>query len=187
MKDGRSGGWVWLFVVVMAMAADRVLADERVEAVITGEQTVVVGYESPRLAPSPHTAPLSGGQMVQSTALVDSNGNVVQPPPLEVEGGGRDPFAVSAKKILSPDYGRGIEGCRLRGVIKIGGRQVALFLVSGKEGSMFGSSDQLRRVSVGEKIQFYANNNEYAFTVRAIDARSVVLVGENAQVYKIWL
>lgn len=120
-------------------------------------------------------------------ALVrDGAGDVVQPAPLPVAGEGRDPFTAPPKKIFTPDYGKGLHICRLRGVCKVGTKQVGIFSASEKAGQA-AAGEQLQLVAVGEQIRFFAENSEYILTVRELGARSAVLVGENQQIYKVYM
>jgi len=78
----------------------------------------------------------------------------------------------------------------LRGVCKVGRRQVGIFSTAGKGGgcsAATGAAERFQQVSVGEQIKFFSENVEYVLTVRELGARSAVLVGENKQVYKVYL
>jgi len=125
--------------------------------------------------------------------VIPAHGTVVQPAPLDVTGvpagGGRDPFVAPARKIFTPDYGKGMEACLLRGVCKVGRKQVGIFSTAGKGGSAAssGAGERYQQVGVGEQVKFYSENVEYILTVRELGARSAVLVGENKQVYKVYL
>lgn len=119
--------------------------------------------------------------------------NVVQPAPLNVTGSpankGRDPFIATPRKVFTPDYGKGMDACLLRGICKVGRMQVGIFSTAGKGGasSSAGAGERFQQVSIGEQIKFFSENVEYIFTVRELGARSAVLVGENNQVYKVYL
>ncbi len=117
---------------------------------------------------------------------------IEQPAPLGVGPGsydGRNPFNAPAKKRLSSaGYGKVVEGCQLRGIIKVGGRQVGLFALHGEDGKQkAGEEELLRRVRVGEKIRISAKDEEHLLTVRELGERSAVIVGENNELYKVWL
>jgi hypothetical protein len=155
---------------------------EEVNPPVVSQQTVIAQSE----------------QAQQTTPATESQTVIEEPVPLSVSPhdpasnpaatGMRNPFSASAKKIFTADYSKGMENCQLKGIIKLNDRQVALFSVSGKEGKKTGNnSEQLRRVTTGEQITFFANNIEYVFTVRELGSRSAVLIGENDQVYKVWL
>lgn len=120
-------------------------------------------------------------------------GAVEQPAPLDAGAAlpvqGRNPFSAPPKKRLSTaGYGKVVEGCQLRGIIKVSGRHVGLFAVHGEGGKKKGGEDELlRRVRVGEKIRVMTKDEEHVLTVRELGERSAVIVGENNQEYKVWL
>ncbi|WP_448871214.1 hypothetical protein [Desulfobulbus propionicus] len=126
-----------------------------------------------------------------SEPLVASAG-IEQPAPLmpgnlAVEEG-RNPFSAPRKRLSTAGYGKVVEGCQLRGIIRVGGRQVGLFVVEGEGGQSKSEDDvQLRRVRVGEQIRVLDKDEEHVLTVRYLGERSAVIVGENNQQYKVWL
>lgn len=139
--------------------------------------------------------PVPGGrQTAQPAALPPgSASNIEQPAPLNVTGipadTGRDPFVAPPRKIFTPDYGKGMDACLLRGICMVGRKQIGIFSTAGKGGSSAssGAGERFQRVGVGEQIKFFSENVEYILTVRELGARSAVLVGENKQVYKVYL
>lgn len=135
-------------------------------------------------APAEEAAPLSATQA--------TGGAIEQPAPLEAGAGsidGRNPFNTPPKKRLSTaGYGKVVEGCQLRGIIRVAGRQVGLFAVTGEGGKKkSGDEEQLRRVKVGEKIRISTKDEEHVLTVRELAERSAVIAGENNELYKVWL
>lgn len=130
-------------------------------------------------------------QPAASTPAADP-GTIEQPAPLDLGAlpiDGRNPFSAPPKKRLSTaGYGKVVEGCQLRGIIKVGGRQVGLFAVHGEAGKKKAGEDEvLRRVGVGEKIRVATKDEEHVLTVRELGERSAVIVGENNVQYKVWL
>ncbi|MGI6656192.1 MAG: hypothetical protein ACOX5Z_05095 [Desulfobulbus sp.] len=118
-------------------------------------------------------------------------GGIIQQPVPLVPGGGveaRNPFSAPKKRLSTAGYGKVVEGCQLRGIIKVGGRQVGLFVVTNEGSRRSGNEEeQLRRVRVGEQIRVLGKNEEHILTLRQLGERSAVISGENNQQYKVWL
>nr|WP_320013183.1 hypothetical protein [uncultured Desulfobulbus sp.] len=118
-------------------------------------------------------------------------GVVEQPAPLvpgSLVESARNPFSTPKKHLSSASYGKVVEGCQLRGIIKVGGQQIGLFVVQSPEGSQAKTEEiQLRRVRVGEKIRVLGKDQEHLLTLLQLGERSAVIVGENNQQYKVWL
>ncbi|MBM9612854.1 hypothetical protein JWJ90_00980 [Desulfobulbus rhabdoformis] len=118
-------------------------------------------------------------------------GAIEQPVPLmpgSLVESGRNPFSTPKKRLSNASYGKVVEGCQLRGIIKVGGQQIALFVVQSEEGAQAKKEEiQLRRVRVGDKIRVLGKDEEHLLTLRQLGERSAVIVGENNQQYKVWL
>ncbi len=158
--------------------AEAVAPPENSTTARTGEQTVIPSGAG---ATQGRSAPPAEGQTVEQPFPIAASGNPA--------GSGLDPFIATPKKIFTPDYGKGMNTCRLRGVCKIGGKQIGIFSVSDKAGgaAATGAGEQLLMVTTGEQIKFFAENVEYILTVRELGSRTAVLVGENEQIYKVYL
>lgn len=96
----------------------------------------------------------------------------------------RNPFEVSKKqKLMLSNYGKIVEGFFLRGIIKVGDRQLGLFEINEKgEGGKI-----LRRVEVGDELRVNVGETEAVFTVVELGDRRAVVRGENNTEYKVWL
>jgi len=154
----------------------------------------------PTVAPEDATA-FPGAAAVRDAQAADESGVVMQPAPLTLSGDGdeavvagpetvmRNPFQTPVRKIIAGDYGKTVEHCQLKGIIRVGGRQVALFAVASEEGGKKGAAgkEQLRRVAVGDQLRVMGKGGEHVFTVRALGNSSAVIVGENNEEYKVWL
>jgi len=101
----------------------------------------------------------------------------------------RDPFDdVSEEQAMPADYSLVAELVSLRGVVKMGSRQMGLFVVTkSRDEELDYSKTVLRRVDIGERIRVYTSNDEYTFILKSLGKRSAVIVGENKEAYDIWL
>ena len=100
----------------------------------------------------------------------------------------RDPFDVSAEKSMPSDYSLVAELVNLQGVVKMGNKQMGLFVVTkSRDEEVDFSKTVLRRVSIGERIRVYTKNVEYTFILQRLGSRSAVIVGENDEAYDIML
>lgn len=137
------------------------------------------------------TASVAAAGPPASPAAPATSGAIEQPAPLmpgslAVEG--RNPFSAPRKRLSTAGYGKVVEGCQLRGIIKVGGRQIALFAVESREDTKKNKEEvQLRRVRVGEQLRVLDKDEEHVLTVRSLGERSAVIVGENNRQYKVWL
>lgn len=123
---------------------------------------------------------------------VPMTGAIEQPAPLGPATtvlDGTNPFRPPKKRLSTAGYGKVIDGCQLRGIIKVSGRQVALFAVESADGRKKKSNEeeQLRRVRVGEQMRVLSKDEEHLLTLRELGERSAVIVGDNNQQYKVWL
>lgn len=100
----------------------------------------------------------------------------------------RNPFGEPMEKLFATDYNQVIDMIQLRGIIKLGNGQQGLFLVgeNSDDGQVDGNT-VLRRIGIGERIMVVVNGTQYNFTIIRFDSRAAVIVGENSEIYKVWL
>lgn len=100
----------------------------------------------------------------------------------------RDPFDVSTEKSMPSDYSLVAELVNLQGVVKMGNKQMGLFVVTkSRDEKVDFSKTVLRRVSIGERIRVYTKNVEYTFILQRLGSSSAVIVGKNDETYDIML
>ncbi|MCK5544868.1 MAG: hypothetical protein KAI35_06605 [Desulfobulbaceae bacterium] len=96
----------------------------------------------------------------------------------------RDPFSHMAAEAIKPDYDKAAGFCRLRGIVKAGGRARGLFAIDEKADN---SAEALHPLTKGDIVRIMVDSREYLFTISRIGNRSVVIIGENNKPYDVRL
>lgn len=138
-------------------------------------------------SPDPGTGPASSlsidGPMPIDTLSLEEGPGEEEAPAAE-----RDPFEEPMEKLFATDYNQVIDMIQLRGIIKMGNSRQGLFLVGeNSDGGQVDAETVLRRIGIDERIMVVVNGTQYNFTVVRFSSRAAVIVGENSEIYKVWL
>lgn len=96
----------------------------------------------------------------------------------------RDPFSRVSSEVIKPDHDRAAQCCKLRGIIKVGGRSRGLFVIGGKADN---ADNSLHPLAPGDTLRVVIDKREYIFTISRFTKHSAVITGENDKFYQVRL